>query len=183
MVDTSDSPIKTETLLPAVYEELRTLAHSKMAKEANQSLGGTTLVHEAFIRMAQKHGGIPLIWENRAHFFGAASEAMRRVIIDRARKRNALKRGANPIRVDDSLSQLAEDQIDDEVLAVDEALQKLAKEDPESAEIVHLRYFVGLSWDEIASLRNTSKKTAQRHWKYAKSWLRDEIENDLKAVS
>jgi RNA polymerase sigma factor (TIGR02999 family) len=163
-----------EELLPLVYEELRTMAARKMANErAGQTLQPTALVHEAWLRLGGNAGPQ---FENRAHFFGAAAESMRRILIERARRRMAAKRGAGGEAVP-----LHEVEIpspapnDDQLLAVNEALEKFAVIDPRKAELVKLRYFVGMSFDEAASALGIAVPTAKQWWAYARAWLRVEL--------
>ncbi|HMC28076.1 MAG TPA: ECF-type sigma factor [Verrucomicrobiae bacterium] len=163
-----------EDLLPLVYEELRRLAASKMANEApGQTLQPTALVHEAWLRLG---GSEAPSFQNRAHFFGAAAEAMRRILIERARRRVAAKRGAGAAMVDvDEIeipSPLADD---DQLLAVNEALEKFAALDPRKAELVKLRYFVGMSFDEAATALGIAVPTAKQWWAYARAWLTVEL--------
>jgi len=160
-------------MLPLVYEELRKLAAARMANETGtQTLQPTALVHEAFLRLA---GSEPQTWKNRGHFFAAAAEAMRRVLVDRARSKQALKRGARPARVDLAQVDIAEEADDDVLLAVDDALGKLAKEDPQSAEVVKLRFFVGMDYREAAEALGISERSAKRHWNFARAWLYREL--------
>ena len=163
-----------EELLPLVYEELRRLAASKMANEApGQTLQPTALVHEAWLRLG---GSDAPSFQNRAHFFGAAAEAMRRILIERARRRVAAKRGAGAAMVDvdefEVPSPLADD---DQLLAVNEALEKFAALDPRKAELVKLRYFVGMSFDEAATALGIAVPTAKQWWAYARAWLTVEL--------
>ena len=159
----------SEELLPLVYEELRKLAAARMAREAaGHTLQPTALVHEAWLRLV---GDGPRSWQNRAHFFGAAAEAMRRILVEQARRKRRLKRGAACGR-----QELADVEIpgianEDELLAIHEALDRLADEDPHGAEIVKLRYFTGLSVAEAADSLGISRSTAYEHWTYAKAWL------------
>jgi RNA polymerase sigma factor (TIGR02999 family) len=155
-----------ERLLPLVYDELRRLAAAKLAKEApGQTLQPTALVHEAWLRLGADQQPA---WQNRAHFLTAASEAMRRILVENARRKLRLKRGGDQERV--ALDEFAlEPPADDEkVLQVHEALEVLAAEDPQKAEIVKLRFFVGLKNAEIAALLGVSEKTVRRHWEVAK---------------
>jgi RNA polymerase sigma factor (TIGR02999 family) len=171
-VETGD-PVAAEQLLPAVYDELRRLAASKMAQEApGQTLQATALVHEAWIRLA---GSDRQQWRGRSHFFGAAAEAMRRVLIDRARRKAAQKRGANQRAEELHESRIELAAPSDEILAVHDALDQLAAEDPTAAEIVKLRYFVGLTVPEIAEVLGISPRTADRQWSFARAWLKQAI--------
>ena len=166
-------PRAADELLPLVYQELRKLAASKMAHETpGQTLQATALVHEAWLRLA---GGDQPNWENRGHFFAAAAEAMRRILIDRARRRARLRHGGQWQRVDLEHVSVAVEDPDDTVLAINDALEKLAREDALKAQIVKLRYFVGLGQQEIAGLLGISEPTVRRHWAYARAWLWAEL--------
>jgi RNA polymerase sigma factor (TIGR02999 family) len=166
----------SDELLALVYAELRKLAAAKMRKEMpGQTLQPTALVHEAWLRLVGPEEGIEPEWKSRAHFFGAAAEAMRRILIDRARRRHAQRHGGGLDRVDVAQVEITAPANDEEVLAVNDALEKLALEDPQKAELVKLRYFVGLSIEETAQIMGISDRTARRHWTYAKAWLRLEI--------
>lgn len=162
----------SEALLPLVYTELRKLAARRLARETpGQSLQATELVHEAYLRLVgpeHRPGGR---WDSRAHFFAAAAEAMRRILIDRARAKGALKRGGNPKRLRLDLDALASDELQAELLDLDEALEKLAAEDPGKAQLVQLRFFAGLTLEEAAGMLGISPATADRHWSYARAWL------------
>lgn len=158
-----------EELLPVVYEELRKLARAKLAREIpGQTLQATALVHEAYLRLA---AGQQPAWSNRAHFFAAAAEAMRRILIDNARRKKALRHGggSQPVALDEV--PIAAPGPDDELVAVDEALNELAAQDPMKAELVKLKYFAGLTTAEAAALLGISEATAKRHWSYARAWL------------
>ena len=158
-----------ERLLPLVYAELRRLAGARMANEIpGQTLQPTALVHEAWLRLV-KDGD--RTWQNRAHFFGAAAEAMRRILIERARHRSRLKHGGGQARLNIEDLELAETTPDDKVLLVDEALARLKVEDPELERIVVLKFFGGLSNEEIAETVELSKRTLDRQWAYARAWL------------
>jgi RNA polymerase sigma factor (TIGR02999 family) len=158
-------PKAAEELLPLLYDELRKLAAQKMAREApGQTLQPTALVHEAWLRL----GGDGQKWLNRAHFFGAAAEALRRILVEKARRRQRLKCGGGQERVEFDESALELPAEDEKVLQVHEALDTLAAEDPQKAEIVRLRFFVGLKNDEIAALLGVNEKTVRRHWEVAK---------------
>lgn len=162
-----------DELLPLVYEELRKLAASKMANEAaGNTLQPTALVHEAWLRLI---GNDNPKFAGRAHFFAAAAEAMRRILIDRARRKCALRHGAGQVRVDIQQIDLASPRADDQLLAVNEALDKLAAQDSTEAELVKLRYFVGLTTEEAASLLDISPRTARNYWAHARTWLYHEI--------
>lgn len=167
-------PRAAEELLPLVYEELRRMAANKMAHEvAGQTLQPTALVHEAWLRLV---GNDRAQWENRAHFFGAAAEAMRRILIDNARRKRALRHGGGQHRVNLDDVDLAAAPEDDQLLAVHEALAKLEAEDKVKAELVKLRYFVGMTIEEAAEVLGISEPTAKRYWRFARAWLYREIE-------
>ena len=167
-------PKAAADLLPIVYEELRRLAAQKMANEAaGHTLQPTALVHEAWLRLG---GSDVPTFQNRAHFFGAAAEAMRRILIEHARRRLAAKRGAGVEVVDlDGLEISSPIEDDDQLLAVNEALEKLAAIDPRKAELVKLRYFVGLNFEETAAALGIAVPTAKQWWAYARSWLTVEM--------
>ena len=159
-----------EELLPLVYAELRQLARAKMAREQpGHTLQATALVHEAWMRLGDRR------FENRAHFFGAAAEAMRRILIERARRKLAAKHGAGAEHVDADEIEIAAPSKDDEMLAVHEALDALALHDARKAELVKLRYFAGLTIEEAAEVLGISVPTAKRDWTYARAWLFREI--------
>jgi RNA polymerase sigma factor (TIGR02999 family) len=156
----------SEQLLPLVYGELRRLAAAHLAREApGHTLQPTALVHEAWLRLA---GNGDRSWQNRAHFFGAAAEAMRQVLVANARRKLRLKRGGGQSPAELEESAIAAPAEDEKVLQVHEALEVLAKEDPEMAHLVKLRFFVGLNYDEIAALLGVNEKTVRRHWEVAK---------------
>ena len=162
-------------LLPLVYDELRKLAAARMAAEAGgHTLQPTALVHEAYLRLVGPTDGEK--WDNRAHFFAAAAEAMRRILVESARRKDRLKHGGGRARADFDLAALPGPDRPDELLAVDEALTRLAAADPQAAELVKLRYFVGLSLPDAAKVLNLSTRTAERTWTYARAWLRRAIE-------
>lgn len=166
-----DDPRVADRLLSVVYDELRTLAAQKMNREApGQTLQATALVHEAWLRLG---GDRQPAWENRAHFFAAAAEAMRRILIDHARHKRSDRHGGRNERVPltpESL-ELAAGMDDDQLLAVHEALDQLAAHDAVKAELVKLRFFAGLTLEEAARVLNLSAPTAKRHWAYARAWL------------
>ena len=166
-----------EQLLPLVYDELRRLAAARMAQEApGQTLQATALVHEAWLRLV---GPTQTLWNSRGHFFGAAAEAMRRILLERARKKGRLRHGGQLHRVHLEEVSVATQDPDEVILAVDEALEKLAIESPQKAEIVKLRYFGGLEHAEIAEVLGVSEPTVRRHWTYARSWLYAELKAQL----
>lgn len=159
----------SEELLPLVYNELRRHAAMRMAQEAaGQTLQPTALVHEAWLRV---FGDGDCRWQNRAHFFGAASEAMRRILIENARRKSRLKRGGNPLRVDIDLVELATTTPNEKVLLIDEALERLRAQDPEKARVVVLKFFGGRTNQEVAESMGVTERTVERHWAYAKAWL------------
>ena len=173
-IEEGDSKAAGE-LLPLVYEELRRIAAHKMAGEsAGHTLQATALVHEAWLRLVGVDHDQPG-WKNRAHFFAAAAEAMRRILVESARRKQSLKRGGGAERVDVNESALVLSAPPDELLAVHEALDGLAKEDPVAAELVKLRYFVGMTMEEAASALGLAKRTAESVWTYARVWLHREI--------
>jgi len=167
-------PKAAEELLPLVYEELRLLAAQKMAQEKpGQTLQATALVHEAYIRLV---GDEPQNWNSRGHFFCAAAEAMRRILVENARRKQSIKYGAELKRVD--LAEIAVGQdarVSDDLIDLDEALAKFAKQDKTKADLVKLRYFAGLTTQQAAQALGISTSTAERHWDYARSWLHAEI--------
>ena len=163
----------TEALLPLVYDELRRIAAHKMSAEAaGHTLQPTALVHEAWLRLV---GTEERQWQNRAHFFGAAAEAMRRILVDHARRKLSQKRGGgvSPEELDESA--LILNAPPDELLAVHEALDTLAQQDPEAAQLVKLRYFIGMTMEESAAAMNIATRSAERTWTYARAWLHKEI--------
>ena len=167
-----------DQLLPLVYEELRKLAVAKMAQEQpGQTLQPTALVHEAWLRLTG--GQQQPLWNSRGHFFGAAAEAMRRILVDRARQKARVRHGGRLQRVDLEHVSLATEDSDDTVLAMHEALEKLSRESPQKAEMVKLRYFTGLENQEIANALGVSLSTVERSWAYARSWLHREMKENL----
>ena len=166
-----------DELVPLVYDELRKLAAARMAQEAaGQTLEATALVHEAYLRLVAPDQAQR--WETRGHFFSAAAEAMRRILVEQARRKAAIKHGGGCHRVDLHEADAVTTVSPSELLAVDEALVQLAAEDVQAAELVKLRYFAGLSLDEAAETLQISRATAYRHWAYARAWLRCEILSD-----
>jgi len=165
--------LASERLLPLVYSELRHLAAARMAHEApGQTLQPTALVHEAYLRLVgAKHQN----WQSRAHFFGAAAEAMRRILIERARREMAEKRGARAQHLDLDQVDIAATTEDDTLLAINDALEKLAVEDAQCAQLVKLRFFVGLDYIEAAKAMGISERTAKRYWTFARAWLYREL--------
>jgi RNA polymerase sigma factor (TIGR02999 family) len=169
-------PSAAEQLLPLVYDELRKLAATRLAAEkAGQTLQATALVHEAYLRLVD--GDRAQHWNSRGHFFGAAAEAMRRILVDNARRKQRPKHGGQRQRVNlDEAVQVADDRAD-ELLSLHAALEKLEAESPEKAQLVKLRYFAGLSHQEAAEAMGISRTTADRHWAYAKVFLRCEMDD------
>jgi RNA polymerase sigma factor (TIGR02999 family) len=167
-------PNAAAELLPLVYHELRRLAAARMAHERpDQTLQPTALVHEAWLRLA---GHENQAWNGRAHFFGAAAEAMRRILIENARRKGAARHGGGQARLDIEEIEISAAGTDDELLAVHEALDKLATRDRQKAELVKLRYFVGLTTEEAAKVLGISVPTADRWWIFCRAWLFEEIE-------
>ncbi len=170
----------TDDLLPVVYEELRLLAAQKLDHEApGQTLQATALVHEAYLRLVgdAEHG-----WKSRGHFFGAAAEAMRRILVEAARRKRRIKHGGEVQRIAMDNVDAPADQPSDDLLALDEALAKLSAREPLKAELVKLRYFAGLTAEQTAEALNISKATADRYWTYARAWLFDEIRKGDRAT-
>jgi RNA polymerase sigma factor (TIGR02999 family) len=167
-------PQAARQLLPLVYDELRRLAAQRLAlEEPGLTLDATSLVHEAYLRLI---GGNPeKPWDGRGHFFAAAAEAMRRILIEKARRKQRIRHGGDRkrLQLDDAL--LAGEEADDRLLAVDEALDRLAQEQETVAEVVKLRYFVGLTIEETADVLGISVRTANRHWAFARAWLYREL--------
>jgi RNA polymerase sigma factor (TIGR02999 family) len=172
----SGDPPSASELLVVVYDELRRLAACKVARELpGQTLDPTALVHDAWLRLRrQPH----CQFANRTHFFSAAAEAMRRILIERARYKKARRHGGGMERVDLLESRIMAPQPDEELLAVDEALNRLAEHDPEKAELVKLRYFIGLTVEETAEVMGISEPTVKRHWAYARAWLFRELKRE-----
>jgi RNA polymerase sigma factor (TIGR02999 family) len=167
----------TERLFPIVYEELRRIARNESAKEKpGQTLQATALVHEAYLRLVGPTGESGPDWENRGHFFAAAAEAMRRILVENARRKNRLKRGGGADRVPLSDGDKIAYPRDEDLLDLDDALEKLNTIDPQKAALVKLRFFAGLTTDEAAAMLGISVSTAERSWAYARAWLRRAIE-------
>jgi RNA polymerase sigma factor (TIGR02999 family) len=170
-------PHAAAELLPLVYDELRKLAARRLAQErAGQTLEATALVHEAYLRLVDPAGGPK--WDTRGHFFAAAAEAMRRILVENARRKQTDKRGGGLARRDVADLQLTAPELGEELLALDEALDRLAARDPAKAELVKLRHFAGLTIDQAAQALGISTATANRHWAYARAWLHQEITGD-----
>ena len=175
-IDQGD-PKAAEELLPLVYQELRQLASRKLSRETpGQTLQTTALVHEAWLRLVGPRPDGK--WNGPAHFYAAAAEAMRRILIENARRKKAQKRAGNLQRVDFDKVELAVNEPPDEVLALDEALKKLAEKDVKKAELVKLRFFAGLTTDQAAEMLGVSVATAERHWAYARAWLYKELRGE-----
>jgi RNA polymerase sigma factor (TIGR02999 family) len=167
-------PAAADQLLPMVYEELRRLAAESMAKERpGQTLQATALVHEAYLRLVDVKQAQH--WHGRGHFFAAAAEAMRRILINRARDKGRQKRGGGWQRVDLDHVLVADQASEDELVAIDDALQELARKNGPCAELVKLRFFTGLTLDEAAAAIGISRRTANRYWAFARAWLFDAL--------
>ena len=159
----------TDELLPLLYEELRLLAAQKLSQETpGQTLQATALVHEAYLRLA---GNRPQNWNSRGHFFAAAAEAMRRILVESARRKQGLKHGGARRRVDLELEELLTDGFSEDIVALDEALTRLADLKPQVAEVVRLRYFAGLTLGQISEILAVSRRTVDSYWAYARAWL------------
>ena len=167
-------PHAAEELLPLVYNELRRLAAKKLAHEKpGQTLEATALVHEAYLRLVDVEKAQH--WNSRGHFLAAAAEAMRRILVENARRKQSLKQGGHLRRRDAEIDQILHRNTSDDVLAIDEALGKLEQDNAPVAHLVRLRYFGGLSMDECATVLGVTVRTAQRYWAYARAWLHHEI--------
>ncbi len=169
-IESGDAGASAE-LLPLVYHELRRLAAGKLAQEApGQTLQPTALVHEAYLRLTGGSAANPS-WTSRRHFFAAAAEAMRRILVERARRKQRVKHGGKLKRIHVSDSDIAAPETDEHVLAIDELLEQMEQKFPDKAELVKLRYFAGLTIAEAAEALGISTATAQRHWRFARTWL------------
>ena len=167
-------PRASEELLPLVYRELRRLAKQRLAQEKpGQTLQATALVHEAYLRLVDSEGAQP--WNSRGHFFAAAAEAMRRILVEKARRKRAEKHGGQFDRQDLDVVDVEAPALSEDLLALDEALTKLETEDPVKAQLVKLRYFAGLTEEEAANALGISYASAQRQWRYARVWLLGEL--------
>jgi len=168
-------PHAASQLLPLVYEELRKLAAQKLAQERpGQTLQATALVHEAYLRLLDCEQAQH--WNSRGHFFAAAAEAMRRILVDQARRKHSRKHGGELVRQDLDALEVALPEVPEDLVALDEALNKLAALDKTAADLVHLRFFAGLPLSEVAQLLGISPRTADRLWAYARAWLHQEIQ-------
>jgi RNA polymerase sigma factor (TIGR02999 family) len=173
----SGDPSAAKDLLPLVYDELRRLAAAKLAQEKpGQTLQATALVHEAFVRLVDVDKAQE--WDSLGHFFAAAAEAMRRILINRARDKKRAKRGGECHRVDLDHIEIALDTNDEELIALDDALSELAVEDPNAARLVNLRFFAGLTLRDAAVSLGLSQRTAERQWTYARAWLYARLSQD-----
>ena len=169
------NPQATDELLPLVYDKLRKMAARKLANEKpGQTLSATALVHEAYMKLA-KPGGLEGGWQGQRHFFAAAAQAMRRILMNRARDKNRLKRGGDRQRLSLDLAQLSLDEQAEELIELDEAIENLKVEKPVVAELVTLRFFAGLSLGDAAKTLGIGRRTADRYWAYARAWLYKEI--------
>jgi RNA polymerase sigma factor (TIGR02999 family) len=169
-------PHAAEKLLPLVYEELRRLAAAKMSHEnPGQTLQSTALVHEAYMRLVNIDA--PQHWNGRGHFFGAAAEAMRRILVENARRRARTKHGGDFVRSELASSQILSPEISDDLLALNEALERLTQEDPQAAKLVTLRYFAGLTIPQAAEALGVSSRKADFLWSFARAWLRREMQD------
>jgi RNA polymerase sigma factor (TIGR02999 family) len=170
-------PGAAEQLLPLVYDELRKLAAHKLAQEkAGQTLQATALVHDAYLRLVGARDDQR--WDHRGHFFAAAAEAMRRILVENARRKRSIKHGGDLLRQDLDSIQLAAPELGEDLEALDAALNRLAKKDPIKADLVKLRHFAGLTIEEAAQALDISMTTANRYWAYARAWLHQEIISD-----
>ena len=173
----SGDPSAAEQLLPLVYDELRKLAAAKMAQEKpGQTLQATALVHEAYVRLVDVDNAPH--WDSRGHFFAAAAESMRRILLNQARDKKRLKRGGDRRRIDLEKIEVALDTRSDDLIALDEAIQQLEEEDQECAKLVKLRFFAGLSHSEAAASLGITRRVADRQWAYARSWLFDRLRDE-----
>jgi len=175
----SGDPSATEQLWPLIYDELRKLAVAKLSEEKpGQTLQATALVHEAYLRLVG--GATPSTWDSRGHLFAAAAEAMRRILVDAARRKKRQKRGGDLVRQGMEEVEIAAPELREDLLALDEALDKLAATDGDAAKLVNLRYFAGLTLPEAAQVMDISPRTAHRLWVYARAWLHQELLGDQK---
>ncbi len=169
----------SDALLPLVYEELRRLAAARMAQEAaGQTLQATALVHEAWLRLFE---GKNQNWHSRGHFFGAAAEAMRRILIERARRKHRLKHGGGQVAINIEDLDIAETQPDEQILLIDEALERLRAHDPEWARIVTLKFYGGLTDKEVAEMLQVTDRTVRNKWRFARAWLLEDIREQTRS--
>ena len=167
----------SEQLLPMIYQELRRLAGNMLAQEPlGQTLEATALVHEAYVRLVDAEEEQQ--WKHRGHFFAAAAEAMRRILVEKARRKQRVKHGGEYQRVEMDEERLVCSVPEDQIIALDEALERFDQEEPEKAQLVKLRFFAGLSIEEAAEVLGISRATASRHWTYARAWLHDAVSAD-----
>jgi RNA polymerase sigma factor (TIGR02999 family) len=167
-------PKAAEQLLPLVYDELRRLAAQRLAQEKpGQTLQATALVHEAYLRLVGD--GAEAQWNSRGHFFAAAAEAMRRILVEQARRHGRIRHGGGRARIDLDKVDVAAEEVAEDLLALDAALERLAAEEPAAAAVVKLRYFAGLTTEQAAAALGVSLRTANRHWAYAKAWLYQQL--------
>jgi RNA polymerase sigma factor (TIGR02999 family) len=179
-IESGDSAA-AEELLPLVYEELRGLAAHKLAHESpGNTLQATALVHEAYMRLVDVKS--PQQWDSRGHFFAAAAEAMRRILINRAKEKTRLKRGGGKKRLDWNRLEVADDASDDDLIMINDALEVLAKKQPQCAELVKLRFFAGLTLNQAAECLGIGERTADRYWSFARAWLYRQLRNDSDSV-
>lgn len=171
-------PSAAEALLPLVYDELRKLAAQKLVQEKpGQTLQATALVHEAYLRLVDVEQR--QLWDGRGHFFAAAAEAMRRILVEQARRKKAVKHGGGRQRVDADTAAMVASEVEDDLVAIDEALQRLAAVDPVKAELVKLRFFAGLTIEETAATLGISSATAKRYWAYSRVWLFKQVSGSV----
>ena len=172
-IEAGDSKAAAQ-LLPLVYDELRKLAAAHLAREKpGQTLQATALVHEAYLRLVD--GDAAPVWSGRGHFFAAAAEAMRRILVENARRKNRVKHGGDRERVEIEIASLPTRMTSDELVALDEALEQLRRDDPVKAQLVTLRYFGGMTIEQASEVLNISRVTAHRYWVYARAWLNQQI--------
>lgn len=170
--------LDNEELMATLYAQLREIAQKRMSRErSDHTLQATALVHEAYIKLSDQIGTRE--WKNRAQFFGVAAQAMRRILVNHARDRKAIKRGGQQERVAINVMELAEDSSPETILALDEAVTRLQEKDPHYGQLVHLRFYAGLSVDETAEVMGISKRSVIRHWNFARAWLHKELKKEL----
>jgi RNA polymerase sigma factor (TIGR02999 family) len=175
-IESGDSAAAAE-LLPLVYDELRRLAAHKLSHESpGNTLQATALVHEAYVRLVDVAS--PQQWDGRGHFFAAAAEAMRRILINRANEKKRIKRGGGKKRLDWNRLEVADDASDNDLILINDALEALAEDQPQCAELVKLRFFAGLTLDQAAKCLGIGERTADRYWSFARAWLYEQLHND-----